>query len=55
MNVILSIQPVFKLIVPNGARTDNYVGMEISVLHVDECYSVNTTVCEGKSAQHSTY
>ena len=29
----------------NIARIDNYVAMEILVLHVDECYSVNTTGC----------
>ena len=48
MNVTRSIQLVVKEIVPNTASVDNYVATEISVLHVDECYSVNATGCEGK-------
>ena len=55
MNVTQSIQLVVREIVCNTARIDNYVAMEISILHLHEFYLVNTTVCKGKSAEHSTY
>ena len=55
MNVTHSIQLVVNEKVRNTARIGNYVAMEISVPHMDECYSVNATFCKGKRAQHSTY